>query len=225
MKLVLCFLICSSIFVSHLLAASVILQPGDDGQDAIIRSHIKSENNNLTWLYTRNDDPFDLYWTAIKFDISSIPVQTVNQAVMELYCYIDETTGSPAIYANRITADWNEDTINWNSHGAAYTADGRATQTGTVGIGWISWDVTFLVSEWLNPSNGIDNHGLMLTTDNMQPDNRLTYYASEYSDDPSLRPKLTLDFDEPQIIPEPATLLLIISGLLAICRGRLTIKK
>ncbi|MDX9703885.1 MAG: DNRLRE domain-containing protein [Candidatus Auribacterota bacterium] len=217
MKPAVCLLTCLIIAcASQAIAVSVVIQPDESGKDIIIRSYLPAESFDSTWLYVRNDDTDDLYRTMIEFDLSSISVQSVDQAILQLYCYHQEVSASPTIYANRITNQWEENTVNWISHGTSYTTDGSVSQSGTAGIGWVSWDVTDIVNDWLNTSNGIQNYGFMLTGNNIQPNNRTFFYSSDYLADTSLRPKLSLEYTEPPAppaVPEPVSAMLIIAGI------------
>ncbi len=193
-------------------ATLIELQPGSESKDIIIRKYLPEETFDDTWLYVRHDEAIDEYRSLIEFDLSSITQTSVVNATMAIYCYDYIHTSSPTIYANRITESWTEETVSWITHNDKYTTDDMASQTGQVDIGWVTWDITDIVNEWFNPSNGINNYGIMLITDYIPPLNLNFFYSSDYTDDPSLRPKLTLEVSD-EAVPEPLTIMLLCSGL------------
>jgi len=86
-------------------------------------------------------------------------------------------------------------------------------------FGWMTWDVTDLVSDWVD---GLDNLGLILKdSDEIEssPGGKISYMtrfrSAEFSDTPSLRPYLEVGY-----VPEPTTAALVGIGLLAIGRLR-----
>ena len=201
---------------TNIYANTVEIQPGSEGKDIIIREYIPSETFDHTWLYVRNDENNNIYRSLIEFDLSSTTQTSVISATMQLYCYEYIATSSPTIYANRITDSWTEETVSWITHENSYTTDNNTSQTGSLAIGWVTWDITDIVNDWLDPSNGINNYGLMLMTDYITdpPGNRNFFYSSDYTSDLSLRPKLILEVEN--IIPEPFSLILLLSGLTGI---------
>ncbi|WP_456372090.1 DNRLRE domain-containing protein, partial [Thiolapillus sp.] len=76
----------------------------------------------------------------------------------------------------------------------ATTAE-SATPVG--GVGWYDWDLTALVRAW---TDGTPNYGITLRDpDDWEPRNaRRAFLSSDYADDPSLRPKLTIVYEAAQ---------------------------
>jgi hypothetical protein len=89
-------------------------------------------------------------------------------------------------------------------------------------FGWMTWDVTDLVKEWLG---GTDNCGVLIkdydeSWDPFASDAgdayKYRFHSREYSADPTLQPYLNITY-----VPEPATIgLLAAGGLLTILRRR-----
>ena len=96
---------------------------------------------------------------------------SIDEAVFSIYVV---GASNQTVNVHRITADWGENFVTWNSFGGSY--DGfvwGSFQTDTTG--WRSVDITALVQGWID---GIyPNHGIVIKQ-NPTPYNR--YIASEY---------------------------------------------
>ncbi len=80
--------------------------------------------------------------------------------------------------------------------------------------GWKTWDVTDLVTQWLNGT--YENQGFLILSQDAAAGTSRRFYNSEYTSVPDRRPKLTLTY-----VPEPASLLALALGLpLAFMRRR-----
>ena len=88
------------------------------------------------------------------------------------HVYVEETPGEP-VNIHRVTADWDELTVTWNSFGGAFAPDIYGSFT-PVDPGWYSVDVTALVAEWMNETH--DNFGLLL--DQVEKNYPRTKYTS-----------------------------------------------
>lgn len=101
-----------------------------------------------------------------RFDISSIPSgATIIKATFYLF-YNKWTSTNPVgrmLNVYRITSDWNEDTVTWNTAptynpvASAYSPVPAAVNT------WIEWDVTGDIEEFVS---GTSNFGWRLRDDN-----------------------------------------------------------
>jgi hypothetical protein len=100
----------------------------------------------------------------VKFDISTLPVNSVTQATLYLYngggCRTSNVTHY-VLSAYRVTSAWNEGTVTWaNAPGYAESYGSVYIPTGTEFIGtYRAIDVTGLVNAWLQ---GTPNHGVMV---------------------------------------------------------------
>lgn len=92
----------------------------------------------------------------------SIPVgSTLQSAVFNIYIL---ESSDQDINIHRITSDWDETTVTWNSFGGAFNSTVEGSFNADA-VGWKSVDVTPLVQSWLDET--YDNYGLLLAQDNM----------------------------------------------------------
>jgi hypothetical protein len=130
--------------------------------DTYIANYDPSEiNGDLDYLATRNrfGAGSDI-WECdilIKFDLSSIPPSTpILSASLNLY-YYDWGDSNPAgrpLTAYRITSDWDEMTVNYNTRPSKSTnVSASKNIPGSVGVG-MNWDLTQDVQQY------IDNPGV-----------------------------------------------------------------
>jgi hypothetical protein len=91
----------------------------------------------------------DHYYALLNFDLtkSNLPSH-VQSATLQLYnnAFSDYTT--TPMYIDRVNTAWDE-AYGWHDHPLSTT---NVSTTGSVNIGWNSFDVTNLVNDWLqNP--------------------------------------------------------------------------
>ncbi len=99
--------------------------------------------------------------SLVRFDLSHIPPgTTINSASLDLYhsSSCGYSGQHLAITPYRITSDWQEEDVTWN------TQPSIGSSYGSVSIahgawGWYSFNVTNLVRDWVN---GTGNYGIML---------------------------------------------------------------
>jgi hypothetical protein len=106
----------------------------------------------------------------------------------ELSVFADEYTGQ-TVYLYRITVDWGELTVTWNSFDGSYdpTVIGSFVST----YGWNTVDVTALVEGWV--AGTAPNHGILLA----EPGSYYSrYFSSEYDGVPD-RPRLEIWYTDP----------------------------
>ena len=100
--------------------------------------------------------------SLIQFDVSAIPSGTsidsaaLRAHMVEAWDYPNKTR---TITAYRIGSTWSESSVNWNTRPSCAEAYGSASVTWGA-WGWYSFDVTNLVSGWVNGS--LSNYGVML---------------------------------------------------------------
>jgi hypothetical protein len=138
-------------------------------EDADISQAYPTTNNGASSsMYVGYDDYHTPGWeilrSMIKFDVSEIPASTsISSAVLRVYYtgYYDYAGYSRTITSYRISSNWSEASVTWN------TAPSIAETYGTVSLiaasssfGWYSIDVTNLVRGWVNGT--LPNYGVML---------------------------------------------------------------
>lgn len=111
---------------------------------------------------------------------------TIDQA--EFSVFADDAMGH-TVYLHRITADWGENSVTWNSFMSSY--DPIVIGSFTATFGWNTVDVTGLVQAWVD--GDVPNFGILLK---QGPTEFTRYFSSRYEfiDD---RPKLEIWFTSP----------------------------
>ncbi len=155
----------------------------------------------------------------IQFDLEVIPSNMyISQARLALYEFEEEYSEEPQTVAvHRITSPWTEGTgdnpyphdfygpdgatwthaspgIPWNSPGGDFDAKEYTVSIipDYTGVGWIEWNLTELVGEWV--SDVYPNYGLMLRT--KDADWQGHRFLSSEAENPELRPKLIINYSE-----------------------------
>lgn len=104
-------------------------------------------------------------------------------------------------YVHRITADWNEATVNWNTFNNSFAPDAVGSFTTEDGVfGWYSVPITALVQQWVDgiyPNLGVVIKRVYEGVDGIWD----RFYSSEYMADPTLRPKLEISYVSPTAGP------------------------
>ncbi|MDY7109934.1 MAG: DNRLRE domain-containing protein [Planctomycetota bacterium] len=157
----------------------------------------------------------------IRFDLSELPPDSVvTSAVMSLYYYKwkDNNPVGRLLTCYRLTSDWDEDTVTWNTRPSKM--DEPTCESAVPGQPgqWMDWDVTSDVDAFLADPD-IRNFGWEIMDEEPwgQYNIPMTYfYTKEYSDDyGNYMPHLTVD-----VVPGPATLTLLAAGALKLRRRR-----
>ncbi|MBI5871137.1 MAG: DNRLRE domain-containing protein [Actinobacteria bacterium] len=162
----------------------------------------------------------------LRFDLSVIPVgSTVNAATMSLYQHAQEDASTPQLGVYYATRSWTEGTgsgtatadgatwntydglSNWSSAGGDFNGTAQATAIAPDSTGaWLDFQITGLTQSWV--SGSLANEGMFVKKSGENPAVRdfKTFYSSEYLGDPSLRPKLTVEY-----VPAPGSMTLTVS--------------
>jgi len=140
---------------------TIVLQPGPaEGKDAYINSAFPDDpggpNVGLMACAWTFDGEFGIGRSLIRFDLSQIPPGTeILDARLTLYFDPDIAFGSQygdnASFLDKVTEDWNENTVTWNSKPVS-------TEVGAVLIpetliptqDLVDIDITGFVSDWVN---------------------------------------------------------------------------
>lgn len=146
--------------------------------------------------------------TAMKFVLDEMPIGSKIVSAT-LYFYSDPTrtsasdaegnsqlSGSNAFYIERITQDWDEQTVTWNTQPSS-TTDGRilipASSTTTENI---QIDLTDMVQTWINTPRLNYGMKLFLQTETHW---RSRHYGSMEHANPSIHPKLIVQYIVPAL--------------------------
>jgi len=175
-----------------------ILQPGTEGMDAYVNKFFLETNygdspicevGNSTILFLKF-----VYRSYIQFDLSSVPENArVTDADLRLYQYDTTGTGNFTIDLYKVTSEWQEGTINWNSQ-PSYSTEAEYSCNITAGaVTWKSWDIDDLVQGWMDGT--ISNYGMVLIDTDETSVNTVAYFhSSDYTADTTKCPKLEIDY-------------------------------
>ncbi|MDH5631903.1 MAG: DNRLRE domain-containing protein [Gammaproteobacteria bacterium] len=185
---------------------TLVLQPGAaEAKDTYIRQWFAGRNYGIDDEIHVNGWWGDYHRGLMKFDLGAVAAGSqVLSATLELYS--NTTSWSPAtLNIHRMTRNWDEGGQNnstgeasWNSaqSGQAWSAAGGDFDNKVYGtavtpgaVGWVSWDVTKLVQEWVDGK--YDNHGLMLRATAL---NEGAEFDSSDAADASKHPRLTIHY-------------------------------
>lgn len=150
----------------------------------------------------------------LKFDLSSIPPGSlIVEARLSLHTnwYVSVAGRHLTVNVYALKRNWVESEANWryatslvrwNTDGAESSADRETTPSAVAIVNntntWFSWDVTTLVSRWVN--NQIPNYGMILIAPEMS-----TEYRFDSRDNPNtaLWPELWVNYLAPTSTPTP----------------------
>ena len=138
--------------------------------------------------------------TILYFNTSSIPASnTVIQANLSIYLATSATENNITLNAYRLTSDWNEtntswyainSSTNWTSEGGDYDSN-IISSTIINQTGWYNISIDSLVRNWVNGTQ--TNYGVMLYAPGAGVGDSKEIYSSDYTDDITLRPQITID--------------------------------
>lgn len=132
----------------------------------------------------------------VGFNFTLPPGSDVTDATLKAYLYTTPTPNTNYA-ASRVTGDWAEGTVTWNTKpSAASPSDTQSTGDGTAK--WMSWDVTNDVEGYVNGS--YQNYGWLLTDVDPTPatgSRSGKFRTSEHESQSDVRPVLEVAFDAP----------------------------
>lgn len=189
----------STATVTIIVNKTLILQPGPaEGKDSMVVTQIPDTNYENNQYFSLGNLSVSIIVRAhLQFDVSILPTDAfIVNADLKLYQYQSIGTESFVIGLHQVTESWEENMITWNNQ-PDYLPSPESTITVTVGATtWLSWDITSLLQGWLNGS--IANYGVVLKdTDEPLGDTFIRCYSSDYSDNPTLCPKLEITYYVP----------------------------
>ncbi len=109
--------------------------------------------------------------SLVRFDLSAIPSGTgIANATLSLYLSssCDYATRSHVVTTYRVTGDWSEYGVTWNTQPPSAEAYGSTAVVSRDAWGWYDFNVTTLVQGWIN--GGYPNYGLTLRSNESSGD-------------------------------------------------------
>jgi hypothetical protein len=191
----------------------ITLQPdGTAGKDAWVYELFSANNYGTDLLLVagnRDGNPAYTERSYMEFDLSTIPCGTrIDSATLSLH----QTSKQPpyggtnpppdpphpwdydfALY--RVTSSWLESSITWSLQPTLDSVPyGQQTITVDDGVEWRDFDITSLVSGW--HQENWDNYGMVLKLVDETDLAQLNFHSSDFTTDPTFRPKLTINYTE-----------------------------
>ena len=206
-------------------ADTLELQPGEEGKDAAIVAHAPNDNNGnigeVIW------GSFGAVINGMRyiseFDISAIPEGSeITSAILTMTAGATSfnATHQYKAHLHRLTESWDESTVTYNSRNGADNwtipgadfAEERASAIFTTPGDTpskrlaVDFDITDLVRDWHDGTH--PNYGFILVPETLKIDpsgsannNYASWVHSEFGADPSLHPKLVINFTPPNSPP------------------------
>ncbi len=200
--------------VSNAQSIELILQPGEEGKDAIIGNFSPDNNyefykNFMTTAWTNGGVPI-INRSLIQFDFSTIPGGAhITEAKLSLYFAYNNSTnehcdeaGSNECVLSRINEDWDESTVTWNTQ-PTYTSDNEVILPHSIDPNqdYENIDVTALVQDMFE----FGNYGFFFKLKNESYYRRMTFGSGD-NDDVFTHPKLVIYYTmETGSIPDVPT--------------------
>lgn len=177
-------------------AATLVLQPGSEGKDAMLNRYSGTTNYGTLKFLTVNYGSGRAVRGIVEFEgLKAIPKgSTINSATIELYSSSNTPSDYFGIY--RVTATWQEMVVTWNNQPKHYATAYAKVYVPSSGL--YKWDVKKLVAEWV--AETYPNYGFILKRDNEELIN-WPYFCSSDHATASWRPKITVEYSPVGIAP------------------------
>jgi hypothetical protein len=194
------------------IAEEIILQPGPNNGKDIWTTSVFSYTDEgggpgggLDNEHLRVGGWGDYYHSLLEFDLTELPAIAAS-ARIELYAFNRNTQRYPTgIWLDRITEFWDwrtqgtgadRERMWWIDRPNAVQWNQDVFQPLPVPAfdQWYTIDITNLYNAWQASGNGIDNFGIQLRPASINQ-NQNSFYSSNYLDDPTLRPKLVINYN------------------------------
>lgn len=191
---------------------TLTLQPGSEGKDAYINSLFPNaigglSNDFCVMAWTNSSNPVTVR-SMIDFDLSAIPQgSTIKSAYLSLYNNPTSVNNSGkhsdyatygsigadnATYLKRVTSNWDESTISWNTQPTTTSINQVLIPSSTdIHQDYPNIDVTKLIKDIYN--NKSTSFGMMLQL-RTEAYYRGLIFASGDNADPTKRPKLVINY-------------------------------
>ncbi len=162
--------------------------------DAYLTSKYFDDNTGSLPVLKESSSTRNIRTILIKFDLEGNihSDSTITSATLYLYYYGPASNSNKRIYASRVTSDWDQGTVTYNTPLSVEDPPLSWADWDLSEAGWKEIDVTGLVDYWY--ANPDANFGMKLTSDSTDV---ALFYSSEYTDNPKLHPKLTVTYRPP----------------------------
>ncbi len=182
--------------------ATVAIQPDAvAGKDALVHENNPSTN------FGNSPDIISFDWTfsgieargysLLQFDLSTLPIgSTIIEATLSLYHNPTSNSagqaGNNACYLKKITSNWDENLVTWNTiPNSTDTNQVLLTTSTSANQDYPNIDLTDFVTDWY--SDPLSNHGILLELIDQSLYNSMIFCSSDYLDS-TLRPKLEVTY-------------------------------
>lgn len=176
-------------------AATVTFQPYPSlGKDAHVFELTPDTNYGDLALINCGSASGDRYTIYIEFTELNDPQYqdaTVYSATLSLYVRRVEGSSAYQFVGAAVGSSWDEGTITWNNKPGPIAGSGTYHNYPS-GAGWIDIDITTWVQNWLDGT--WTNNGVYFRAYSGGDDQYMSSRSSDYTTDPTLRPKLVLDY-------------------------------
>ena len=192
------------------------LQPdADAGNDALLTSLPTQADRNfadnaqfLATAWTAAGEPLTVR-SVVKFDLAEVPAgATITSARLSLYAW-DMTTGSGPHSAQsgsngcliqRVTTDWDEETVTWNNQPSSTTQNQASIPASEApGQDYEDIDVTALVQDMVDDPTG--SFGFLLRLETEEMFRRMNFLTSDAAV-AERRPKLTVTYVTEDVVSD-----------------------
>ena len=166
--------------------------------DAYVKSNAGDSNyGSDTELFAANQVNGADEITYIKFDLSGISSGSVIvSAKLKLWI---TSGGSCQICVYRVTSDWSENSVTYNTRPSASSESETCVSVGGLNT-WAEFDITDLVQAWVNGT--YDNYGVKIFP---SESGKYAHFASREYSDSSKRPQLVIEYVEPVTVTQTVT--------------------
>ncbi|MFB0526097.1 MAG: DNRLRE domain-containing protein [bacterium] len=197
--------------VTHSYAKQHTIQPGPDkSRDSHISKGLGEEMKNFGSKENMGVGQNDTKRVLIRFDLPSIPPDAIISSAELQLCLAEDYTfyQKKVIYVHRITGFWKDKEVTWNRRvenrdwknaGGDFDEEIESAKS-LIGrnYGWVSWDVTRAIEEWLKGE--YVNFGFLLK-ENCDIDT--VWFLSSEVEWEAYRPRLVISYETEAICPEP----------------------
>lgn len=204
------------------MAETLVLQPSSIDAQIISNQPTTNDGANVNFNIGESNDSTRIYRALIKFDLSSLPQNaTISSATLSLYLNGDWASQNRTCRVYRTKRAWIESEVTWNSYstghnwsspGGFHVDDCEQTDIGscdfvyTESPGWKDFVLTPTTKAGLDLGNG------WLLKFDTETDDRYRFYSSEYTDDTTKCPKLTIVYTSYQDMSGTLPLQTVLTG-------------